>query len=499
MTVLNVAGSPAQLMVQSLVDMRSQFDDLQRQLATGQKSDTYAGLGLSRGLSVGLNAQLSALSGYDDSIDTAMTRVNLAQEALGSMTDLGNSVKATLVQSGGVAGAGSGQAAAQSSLQQLLGLLNTQSGDRYLFSGRATDQPPVESYDHIMNGDGARAGLLQLINERSQADLGASGLGRLVVSAPTSTSVSVAEDAAASPFGFKLSAVGSNLSNATPTGPTGSPAAVSVDFAGQPNAGEALTLKLALPDGSSETLTLTATTQSPPADNQFTIGATPAATAANLQTALTTSLGKLAGSSLKAASAIATSNDFFAADASNPPKRVAGPPFDSATALNSGTTANTVVWYTGEVASDPARNSATVRIDPTLVVSYGTRANETGIRQLVQSIATVAALPIATSDPNANSLHDALSQRLVPVLSGSNGGQSISDIESDLAGVQTSMNNMKTKHQQTSNTLTDVLQQITGVSNEEVGTEMLTLQTRMQASMQTTAMLLQTNLVNYLS
>jgi flagellin-like hook-associated protein FlgL len=497
MTVLNVAGSPAQLMVQSLVDMRSQFDDLQRQLATGQKSDTYAGLGLSRGLSVGLNAQLSALSGYDDSIDTAVTRVNLAQQALSSMTDLGTSVRATLLQSGGAAAAGTEQASAQSSLQQLLGLLNTQSGDRYLFSGRATDQAPVESYDHIMNGDGARAGLLQLISERSQADLGASGLGRLVVSAPTPTSVSVAEDAV-SPFGFKLSAVSSNLSNATPTGPAGSPAAVSVDFAGQPIAGEALTLKLALPDGSSETLTLTATTQSPPADNQFTIGATPAATAANLQAALTSSLGTLAGSSLKAASAIATSNDFFAADASNPPKRVAGPPFDSATALTAGTTANTVVWYKGEVATDPARNSATVRIDPSLVVSYGTRANEAGIRGLVQSIATVAALPISASDPNANSLHEALSQRLLPVLNGANGTQSVSDIESDLAGVQTSMNNMKTKHQQTSNTLTDVLQQITGVSSEQVGTEMLTLQTRMQASMQTTAMLLKTNLVNYL-
>jgi hypothetical protein len=37
------------------------------------------------------------------------------------------------------------------------------------------------------------------------------------------------------------------------------------------------------------------------------------------------------------------------------------------------------------------------------------------------------------------------------------------------------------------------------VSNEQVGSEMLTLQTRMQASMQTTAMLLKTNLVNYLS
>jgi hypothetical protein len=46
--------------------------------------------------------------------------------------------------------------------------------------------------------------------------------------------------------------------------------------------------------------------------------------------------------------------------------------------------------------------------------------------------------------------------------------------------------------------LGDFLQTIEGVSNEQVGTEMLALQTRMQASMQTTAMLFQTSLVNYL-
>ena len=36
------------------------------------------------------------------------------------------------------------------------------------------------------------------------------------------------------------------------------------------------------------------------------------------------------------------------------------------------------------------------------------------------------------------------------------------------------------------------------MSNEQVGAEILALQTRMQASMQTTAMLFQTSLVNYL-
>jgi hypothetical protein len=46
--------------------------------------------------------------------------------------------------------------------------------------------------------------------------------------------------------------------------------------------------------------------------------------------------------------------------------------------------------------------------------------------------------------------------------------------------------------------LSDFLQQIDGVSNEDVGAKLLTLQTRMQASLQVTSMLYQTSLVNYI-
>ena len=62
-----------------------------------------------------------------------------------------------------------------SQLDEILGLLNTPAGDRYLFSGRAGDKPAIETLDHILNGDGARAGFKQIIAERKQADLGATG------------------------------------------------------------------------------------------------------------------------------------------------------------------------------------------------------------------------------------------------------------------------------------------------------------------------------------
>jgi len=280
-------GAQSQMTIQQLVQMRAQFDDLQRQLSTGQKSATYAGLGIDRGVTVSLNSQLSAISSFDGTIDNVMARTNLMNTALGNMIDITSTVKSAMVQANGVSngsGAAVAQQTAQSSLDQLLALLNTQAGDRYLFSGRATDTPAVETLDHILNGDGTRAGLKQLISERNQADLGIDGLGRLTISASGPSTVQVDEQATS--FGFKLASATSTVTGATVTGPAGSPASVSVAFSAVPNPGETVTMRFNLPDGTSQNLTLTATTNSPPGANEFTIGATASQTAANFQTTL---------------------------------------------------------------------------------------------------------------------------------------------------------------------------------------------------------------------
>jgi flagellar hook-associated protein 3 FlgL len=495
---VSAIGSQAAIAVQQLVSMRAQFDDLERQLSTGQKSATYAGLGTGAGVTVGLNAQLSGLGAFDNSINIVNTRIGLMSNALTSMTKIASSVQSVIDNTtppATSAAPGIAQQTGYSSLGQLIDLLNTQTGGHYLFSGATTDQPPTDTFNHIMNGNGAQAGLTQLISERAQADLGVGNLGRLAIT-NGGTSVSVADDT--SPFGFKLSAVNSTLTNATVSPPSGSPASMSVDFSGgNPNPGDKITLSLNLPDGTSENITLTATTASPPSANQFTIGATPTDTATNFQNALTSAVGTLAATSLTAASAVSASNDFFNADSNNPPQRVNGPPFDTATGMVAGTTANTVIWYTGDASGGSARDTATARVDPSLVVSYGARANEDALRNLVQNVATLAAVQISSSNPNAVGLSSALNQRLTTNLN-STSGQSLTDIETQLASAQNAATDAQNRHAQTSATLNDYLQNITGVSNEEVGTELLTLQTRMQASMQATSMLFQTSLVNYL-
>ena len=180
-----------------------------------------------------------------------------------------------------------------------------------MFSGTATGTPATVSVDEMLNGTATQAGLKTLIAERAQAD-GTTGTGRLSITQPTTTSVSVAEDAAGSPFGLKLSTVTSTLTGATVTGPSGSPAAISVALgATNPNPGDQISLTFKQPDGTTASVQLTATTTSPAPSGSFTIGATPAATAANLNSALNTAIGTVANTTLVAASAIAAGNDFF--------------------------------------------------------------------------------------------------------------------------------------------------------------------------------------------
>ena len=151
---ISAAGSTASILTQRLVNMRSQFDDLQRQLSTGQKSDTYAGLGLDRGLTVSLNAQSAQIGSYNTTIDNVMTRINVAQNALTAVDKVSSSLGSALSQgTDSPTNGNTTQISAQSWLQQLVGLLNTQVGDRYVFSGSATDQPSTASYDQIINGD----------------------------------------------------------------------------------------------------------------------------------------------------------------------------------------------------------------------------------------------------------------------------------------------------------------------------------------------------------
>jgi flagellin-like hook-associated protein FlgL len=495
-------GSASALMVQGIIDLRARLDDLQRQLGTGKRADTYAGLGLDRGMAVGLRARLAAVGSYDDTVKTVKTRLDLAQTALTGVDTIARDTKSAAQQSAydlDNTGQSTAQRNANYAFDDLLGLLNTKVGDRYMFSGRTADQPAVETRDHILNGQGARAGFKTIIAQRNAADLGATGLGRLDFPAPVGPVLSFNEDVAGSPFGFKLSTVASSLTNAAITGPGGAPATVTVDFtAGNPNAGETITFAFNLPDGSTEHITLTARATATTNPNDFAIGATPDDTAVNLRSTLSGAVGKLARTSLSAASALAAANDFFNIDDANPPRRVAGPPYDTAVALVAGTPADTVSWYVAEGGSDPPRATMVARVDESLTVAYGLRANEQGIRIAVQNVAVFAAATFSASVPDDHEKFVEMTSRIGVALSDIPGQQTASDIVADILTVQATLQSTKERHVQTESVLTNLLEEIEAAPLEEVAAKVLSLNVRLQATMQTTALLQQTSLVNYL-
>ena len=261
------AGNPPA--VQSMINLQNQLDQLSQELGSNQKSSTYSGLGSQSGVTVGLDAQLAAINGYSNAITDVGTSLTVAQTALQQIAASGTTVLDSINQGGSFSIDNTGQTQVQESaasqLEQILSTLNTQAGNQYLFSGTAVKQPSVVSMDEILNGNGAQAGLKQVIAERNQADLGANGLGRLVIPAAVGSTVSISEDVAGSPFGFKLASVNSSLTGATVTGPSGSLAAISVDLgATNPNNGDSITFMFNLPDGTTQNLTLQATPSATP-------------------------------------------------------------------------------------------------------------------------------------------------------------------------------------------------------------------------------------------
>ena len=223
------------------------------------------------------------------------------------------------------------------------------------------------------------------------------GSGGWCFSSPTPTSVQVAEDVAGSPFGLKLNSVASTLTGATVTGPSGSPAAISVALGvTNPNPGDQVSFTFNLPDGTTQTVQLTATNTKPPPTGSFTIGATPTATAASLNTALTASITTLANTSLVAASAVEAGDNFFdttgtatgsvASNQATPPA-----PITRATALSGA--AGTDSLSSGFAPGD----TITVNGTPITFVASGATGNEVNITDSVQTLLTKIDLLTGTS------------------------------------------------------------------------------------------------------
>ncbi|MCP3409791.1 flagellar protein [Bradyrhizobium sp. CCGB01] len=388
-------------------NINQQLTDLSTQLSTGKLSQNYSGMGANEGFAIAGRAQLSNIAAYTDTITNVNVSINLANTALQSLTTIRNTVQtgsASTAQDLNVNGQTVAQNTAAAQFGSMVGVLNTQSGNRYLFSGTAFNTQSVANAGDIINGTTTQAGFKTVMAERQAADLGANGMGRLVQTSLPSGAVQVSEDVAGSPFGLKIAAVSSTLTGATVTGPSGSPVSFSVNLNGtNPNNGDKLSVQFTLPDGSTEQIDLTASTATPTPVGSFAIDASvpvnPANTQTNLNTALNTAITKLANTSLVAASAVTAGDNFFNTASSaigTPVSNQAAPPVPvtGATAL-SGTNPSDSI-SPGFAAGD----TITVNGTTLTFVSSGATGNQLNVGDSIQTLMSKIDQITGTSKPS---------------------------------------------------------------------------------------------------
>ena len=478
-----------------LQTLRSDLADLNRQLATGQRHETLGAMRRGRSAVLDMRGDLGALDGFRAVAQRGGVRIGLMNDALGQIGTLAGQARKDALTAGAPAlpGAiGSAVSTARVRLDLAISQLNTDIDGQYLFSGRATTTVPVLPLNTILNGAGGAAGLSTLIDERRQADRG-DGMGRLSLGV-AGTSVSLGEEAAGLPFGFKLSAASTTSGAITTSGPAGSPAAISFGITGPVQASETLAVDLTLPDGSRERLTLTAQAGPAIGAGSFAIGADAAATAANIGAALGTLVRERADTALAAASSMVAADDFFAGSASTPPRRIAGPPLATATGFAAAGSRPTVAWYQGDDdAAVSARGSQLATIDRGVTLGTGARANEGALRKVLAGLAVVAAEPAGGSVARFQALTWRSAGALAP-----DSDPAVSTMTTELSTAHSAMSAAETRHASRSAMLQGALGDIEQPSIEELSASILALQTRLQASYQVTASLSKLSLANYL-
>src|SRR5436305_1731850 len=139
-------GYGSTVLGQSVRSLNDQLTALSEQRTTGKKATTYSGMGVNEGFAIAARAQLSNMSAFTDTMTKINTTISVANTALQSLVDIGTQVQNAAAASSQALNS-SGQSIAQQNaaaqLGSMLGILNTQSGDRYIFSGAAIDTASV--------------------------------------------------------------------------------------------------------------------------------------------------------------------------------------------------------------------------------------------------------------------------------------------------------------------------------------------------------------------
>ena len=499
MAVIKKSMFPLGTGVNNILSMKKRFDDLQTQLGTKEKYATLADMGTDRHLDLVLRQRLARTEAYRQNVDVVKLRLDTLDTAMTRMSKLEGEARTESLKAVGGKEAPDFQAAqglSTTRLDELLNLLNTEVSGRYVFAGNKTEDQPVETMEKVMNGNLGRAGFKQVLGERRQADLGANHLGRLAMVAPNANNeVGLAEDGVHS-FGIKLSTISTTDPNITVTAPAGQPKALSVGFgATLPTAGQSVSITLTLADGSQETLKLVAGDAN--GIGKFKIGADAATTAQNFHDALRDNIKDLAETRGDVASNNKAADDFFFGPG-GVPKRVVGPPFDTAVQMVDATQADTVFWYKGGDSANP-RAEINSRVADGTTVNYGVQANEQGFAAMAKGLALMSVQVLNKTDPKAGERYEATVMRQrTRFVDAVNTNGSIAGISVELGMAKVTTKASEDRNTATKTQVDNMLEDLEVSNPTSVAMELLALKTRLESSYQATSLLSQLSLINYM-
>lgn len=169
MTVNSVTQSS--INTDRMLSLRSQLDNLQRQLGTGMRADNYADLGSVRSTSLEFRAERAALDGYQEAIQRTEVTFAIMSETLERLDGIASEMKGDAIPTSFVIQNGdrtTAQVSAEFRFYETVTLLNTDVEGQFLFSGLAGDTKPVAPAADIMEGVGARDGFKQVLDERQR-------------------------------------------------------------------------------------------------------------------------------------------------------------------------------------------------------------------------------------------------------------------------------------------------------------------------------------------
>ena len=133
------------IMLQMILQLRGQANDLQAQVSTGLKSQTYSGLGATATRVANLQSSVAHQQAYLDTITTVQQRISEQSTALSTIEGIVQKFSELLPSGAFNATPSDIQTQAKALLQELGDFLQTSDGSRYLFSGSMTSTAPFDA------------------------------------------------------------------------------------------------------------------------------------------------------------------------------------------------------------------------------------------------------------------------------------------------------------------------------------------------------------------